>query len=146
MDRRTPLLAIALAAMVAIAGPVAAQPAPPTPPPPSDEVLPEEALTQKLAVWRIDALGIETALVTRLEALFRIELDRLATAPMPSRRELDQAIAGDRELARCGGEDKCLAAIGKKLGVDVMITGSVLTYSETFLSNPLRKGAVGIDM
>lgn len=103
--------------------------------PPSDEVLPEEALTQKLAVWRIDALGIDTELVTRLEALFRIELDRLATAPMPNRRDIDQAIAGDKELARCGGDDKCLAAIGKRLGVDVMITGSVAAMGDNYILN-----------
>lgn len=132
MRRARAIAALAAAAVIAGSAPAAvrAQPAPP-----ADEVLPEEALTQKLAVWRIDALGMETALVTRLEALFRIELDRLASAPMPGRREIEQAIAGDRELARCGGEDRCLAAIGKKLGVDVMITGSVAAMGDNYILN-----------
>lgn len=129
------LAASALALAVAVA-PVAAQPAPPAPtPPPSDEVLPEEALTQRLAVWRIDALGIDAELVGRLEALFRMELDRLATAALPSRRDVDKAIAGDAELARCGGEDRCVAAIGKKLGVDVMVTGSVAAMGDNYIMN-----------
>lgn len=120
---------------MALVAPAAAQPAPPPGVLATDEVLPEEALTQKLAVWRIDALGIEPALVSRLDALFRIELDRLATAPLPNRRDIESAIAGDKELARCGGEDRCLAAIGKRLGVDVMITGSVAAMGDNYILN-----------
>jgi len=128
--------ALALASMVWIALPAAprAQPAP-TPEAPGDEVGPEEALTQKIAVWRIDALGIESELVTRLEALFRMELDRLATRTLPTRLQIDKTIAGDRDLERCGGEDRCLAAIGKKLGVDVMVTGSVAALGDSYILN-----------
>lgn len=96
---------------------------------------PEQALTQKIAVWRIDALGIDTDLVTRLESLFRMELDRLAARALPSRSEIDKAIASDKSLRSCGGEDKCLAAIGKKLGVDVMVTGSVAALGESYILN-----------
>ena len=115
----------------AITTPVSAQPeqAPP------DEVGPEQALTQKIAVWRIDALGIETELVARLESLFRMELDRLAARALPTRTQIDKAIAGERSLQSCGGEDKCLAAIGKKLGVDVMVTGSVAALGESYILN-----------
>ncbi len=119
-----------------------AQPAPPAPPAPDapappvpDEVGPEEALTQKIAVWRIDALGIDADLVARLEALFRMELDRLAARPLPTRSAIDRAIASDRALARCEGDDRCLAAIGKKLGVDVMVTGSVAALGESYILN-----------
>lgn len=119
--------------MVWVALPAAprAQPAPA----PVDEVGPEEALTQKIAVWRIDALGISTELVVRLEALFRMELDRLATRALPTRLQIDKAIAGERDLERCGGEDRCLAAIGKKLGVDVMVTGSVAALGDSYILN-----------
>ncbi|MEO7733435.1 MAG: hypothetical protein ABIY55_20905, partial [Kofleriaceae bacterium] len=74
----------------------------------------QETIDQKLAVWRFDALGIDPELVARLETLFRMELDRLDKQPLPSRREIDRAITGDAR--DCTGEDKCLAAIGKKLG------------------------------
>jgi hypothetical protein len=94
---------------------------------------PEEALTQKIAVWRFDALGIEAELVTRLETLFRSELDRLAKLPMPVRRDIDRAITG--ELRECTGEEKCLTAIGKKLGVDVVVTGTVGAIGENYVLN-----------
>lgn len=127
---------MALTAVLSFSVPaVVAQPAPTIPTGPTDEVLPEEALTQKLAVWRIDALGIDVELVARLEALFRMELDRLATAPLPGRREIDKAIADDAALGKCGGEDRCVAAIGKKLGVDVMITGSVAAMGDNYILN-----------
>jgi hypothetical protein len=126
---------IAAAFALAVSGPVAAQPAPPPAPAPGEEVAPEQALTQKIAVWRIDALGISPELVARLEALFRMELDRLATRALPGRREIDRAIGGDRRLAGCGGEDDCLAAIGKKLGVDVVVTGSVAAMGDNYILN-----------
>jgi len=92
---------------------------------------PEEALDQKLAVWRFDALGIDPELVARLETLFRMELDRLERHAMPSRRDIDRAITGDAR--DCTGEDKCLAAIGKKLGVDVIVTGTVGQLGDTYV-------------
>jgi hypothetical protein len=114
---------------------IASMPAAAQPSPAPDEVGPEEALTQKIAVWRIDALGINTELVARLEALFRMELDRLATRALPTRLQIDKTIEGERDLLRCGGEDKCLAAIGKKLGVDVMVTGTVAALGDSYILN-----------
>ena len=84
---------------------------------------PDEALEQKIALWRFDALGIEPELVQRLETLFRMELDRLAKKSLPTRREMDRVVTADQQ--NCTGEDKCLGAIGKKLGVDVVVTGTV---------------------
>lgn len=118
-----------------------AQPAPSTPSSPQAPLAdaasladaPEHALTQKIAVWRFDALGIEAELVTRLEALFRSELDRLSATPLPSRREIDRKIASD--LAACTGEDKCLAAIGKKLEVEVVVAGSVGALGNNYVLN-----------
>lgn len=92
---------------------------------------PEHALTQKIAVWRFDALGIEPALVAQLEALFRSELDRLAATPLPSRREIERKIS--EPLSSCTGEAKCLATIGKRLGVEVMVAGSVGSLGDNFL-------------
>jgi hypothetical protein len=104
----------------------AAQPEPPRvidPRGPAIQPEPEEVIDQKLAVWRFDALGIDPELVARLETLFRMELDRLDKQAMPSRRDIDRAITGDAR--ECTGEDRCLAAIGKRLGVDVILTGTV---------------------
>ena len=94
---------------------------------------PDEALEQKIAVWRFDALGIEPELVQRLETLFRMELDRLAKKPLPTRREIDRVVTADQQ--NCTGEEKCLGAIGKKLGVDVVITGTVGAMGTNYVLN-----------
>ncbi|MCW5802405.1 MAG: PEGA domain-containing protein [Deltaproteobacteria bacterium] len=84
---------------------------------------PEEVLDKKIAVWRFDSLGIDAELVARLENLFRLELDRLDKQPLTTRREIERAVTAEQR--NCTGEEKCLAAIGKKLGVDIVVTGTV---------------------
>ncbi|HEY6179050.1 MAG TPA: hypothetical protein VIX73_31570, partial [Kofleriaceae bacterium] len=95
------------------------------------ETQPEERIDQKLAVWRFDALGIEPELVARLETLFRMELDRLDRQPMPTRRDIDRAITGDAR--ECTGEERCLAAIGKRLAVEVIVTGTVGQLGDNYV-------------
>jgi hypothetical protein len=126
----------ALIAALAIANAnVHAQPAAGPKAPAADEGPgPEEALTQRIAVWRIDALGIQPELVARLETLFRMELDRLATRPLPTRLQIDKVI-GAGALASCSGDDRCLAEIGKKVGVDVMVAGSVAALGDSYILN-----------
>lgn len=99
----------------------------------ADEVGPEETLNQKIAVWRFDALGIDPEIVQKLETLFRSELDRLDKQPLPSRREIEEKVKGP--AADCTGGDACLAAIGKKLGVDVVVTGTVGSLGDNFVLN-----------
>jgi hypothetical protein len=132
---RRPLTLLVLSALVVsvtapITAPVTARAAPRAAPA-LPETGPEEALDQKLAVWRFDALGIDPELVARLETLFRMELDRLDKQAMPSRRDIDRAITGDAR--DCTGEDKCLAAIGKKLGVDIIVAGTVGQLGDTYV-------------
>jgi PEGA domain len=128
---------ICLVAWAAGAAPVRAQQVPRGSASPASAPLvaasdsPAQAISQRIAVWRFDALGIEPELVARLEALFRSELDRLAVKPLPSRRELDRKITAD--LADCTGEDRCLAAIGKRLDVDVVVAGSVGALGDNFV-------------
>jgi hypothetical protein len=50
---------------------------------------------------------------------------------MPSRRDIDRAITG--EARDCTGEDRCLAAIGKRLGVDVIVTGTVGQLGDNYV-------------
>src|SRR5512138_614450 len=108
---------------------VRSQPAQPAP----NETGPEETLDKKIAVWRFDALGIDPELVARLETLFRMELDRLDKQPLPSRREMERVVTGEQK--DCTGEEKCLAAIGKKLGVDIIVTGTVGAMGDNYVLN-----------
>jgi len=94
---------------------------------------PTETLDKKIAVWRFDALGIDTEIAQRLETLFRMELDRLDRQPLPSRRQVDAAVT--RKEQDCTGEEKCLAAIGKRLDVDLVVTGTVGSLGDNYVLN-----------
>jgi hypothetical protein len=117
------------ASVVAASLPTFAQPAPA----PSNGAGPEEALDKKIAVWRFDALGIDAEIVQRLETLFRLELDRLDRVPLPSRREIESKMTAAEQ--NCGGEEKCLTAIGKRLGVDYVVTGTVGSLGDNYVLN-----------
>lgn len=125
---RTRTSAVVLVLALAAAGGTRAAAQPPAP-----DAGPEKAIAQRIAVWRFDALGIEPELVARLETLFRMELDRLARQPTPSRREIERALTADQR--ECTGEEKCLGAIGKKLGVDVVVTGTVGALGDSYVLN-----------
>jgi PEGA domain len=117
------------ASVVAASLPAFAQPALA----PSNGSGPEEALDKKIAVWRFDALGIDAEIVQRLETLFRLELDRLDRVPLPSRREIESKMTAAEQ--NCGGEEKCLTAIGKRLGVDYVVTGTVGSLGDNYVLN-----------
>jgi hypothetical protein len=115
-----------LALSAVLAGPARADT-----PAPAPEAGPVESLDQKIAVWRFEGLGIDPEIISRLEALFRVELDRLDKQQLPSRRDIDKALTPD--LASCGGDEKCLVAIGKKLNVATVVTGTVATIGDSYV-------------
>lgn len=119
--------------VVVILAPVTYVAAQPAPAPDRSGTGPEAALDLKIAVWRFDALGIEPELVGRLETLFRMELARLSKLALPTRRDIDRAVTTDQQ--QCTGEEKCLAAIGKKLGVDIVVTGTVGAMGSAYVLN-----------
>ena len=88
-----------------------------------------------IALLRIEPLGLEPELVGRLEALFRLELERLQGVPLPARRDVDRVVAADAALRGCSGETECLAAIGKKLGVQFMVSGTVAALGDSYVIN-----------
>jgi len=126
-----PFRMVAVCALLCLAPAAHAQPAPRHP----DEVTPLGVLRGKIAVLEIEALGMEPEPVARLEALFRMELERLAGQPLPTRRQIDRAIRSSSKLRACAGEDRCLAALGKKLGVDVVVTGNVGALGDSYILN-----------
>jgi hypothetical protein len=94
---------------------------------------PEELLDKRIAVWRFDALGIDNEIVQRLETLFRMELDRLDKVPQPSRRDIERTVTTAEQ--NCTGEEKCLTAIGKRLGVEYVVTGTVGSLGDNYVLN-----------
>jgi len=91
----------------------------------------DDMIDKKIAVWRFDALGIEPEIVTRLETLFRKELERLNKAPQPSPRDIARNITAAEQ--NCTGEEKCLTSIGKRVGVDFVVTGSVGALGDNYV-------------
>ena len=94
---------------------------------------PGEVLDKKIAVWRFDALGIDPEIAQRLETLFRMELDRLDRQPLPSRTVVEKSVTAAEQ--NCTGEEKCLTSIGKRLGVDVVVTGTVGSLGDNYVLN-----------
>ena len=129
----TSLVLSALVIMAPMTGVAVAQPAPAPTPQEAPVTGPEAALNLKIAVWRFDALGIEPELVARLETLFRMELQRLSKVALPTRRDIERSVTTEQQ--QCTGEEKCLAAVGKKLGVDIVITGTVGAMGSAYVLN-----------
>jgi hypothetical protein len=94
---------------------------------------PDELIDKKIAVWRFDALGIDNEIVQRLETLFRMELGRLDRVPQPTRRDIERTVTAAEQ--NCTGEEKCLTAIGKRLGVDFVVTGTVGSLGDNYVLN-----------
>ena len=92
------------------------------------------AAGRKIAVLGFDPLGMDPDKVARLEALFRMELERLAGGATPSARDIAQALRGSR-LRNCAGDNRCLAAIGKKLGVNLVVSGNVAELGDSYVIN-----------
>lgn len=132
MVRRLVSLVLSVVVMLA-PGTVSRAAAQPAPAPGAPGTEPEAALEMKIAVWRFDALGIDAELVARLETLFRMELARLSKVPLPSRRDIERAVTSDQQ--NCTGEEKCLAAIGKRLDVAVVVTGTVGAMGDSYVLN-----------
>lgn len=92
---------------------------------------PDELIDKKIAVWRFDALGIDPEIVQRLETLFRMELDRLVRVPQTTRRDIERTVTSAEQ--NCTGEEKCLTAIGKRLGVEYVVTGTVGSLGDNYV-------------
>jgi hypothetical protein len=90
---------------------------------------------KRVAVLSFDALGLDQERVTRLEALFRMELERLAGRPSPSPREIQTVLKSSSSLRNCAGTPKCLAKIGQKLKADFVVSGNVAGLADSYVVN-----------
>ena len=62
-----------------------------------------------------------------------MELDRLDKVPQPSRRDIERSVTSAEQ--NCTGEEKCLTAIGKRLGVEYVVTGTVGSLGDNYVLN-----------
>ena len=89
----------------------------------------------KLAIFRVDPLGVDPQIVARLEGLLRIEIGRLAGAAVLSPGRLQRLLAANPRLRNCTGEVRCMVRVGRLLGVDRVISGNVGGLAESFVIN-----------
>lgn len=82
----------------------------------------------------LEPLGIDTERALRLETLFRKELERLTGRSLPSRPAIAKVLRKSR-LSGCTGEIECLAAIGNKLEVELMVSGTVAALGTSYVVN-----------
>jgi len=99
-----------------------------------DAAPPLEARGQRISVIPFDALGMDEERVTKLESLFRNELERLSGRPGPTRRIVLEAVRSKR-FRRCVGESACLAEIGKHLETDLVVAGNVAALGDSYVVN-----------
>lgn len=114
---------------LSIAAPTAAR-AQDAPEPPKGK-----GLKRSIAVWSLEPLGMDSEPVKRLESLFRMELSRLAGKPLPTARQMHRRLRRYRRLRRCSGNNRCLAAIGRRIRVDIVISGTVAQLGDSYLVN-----------
>mgnify|MGYP001582038549 CR=1 FL=1 len=87
---------------------------------------------KSVALVGFDALGMDQERVQRLETLFLKELERLTESRVPDRRSVARL---SKRLRACDGGNKCLAAIGKALKVDLVVTGNVAALGDSYILN-----------
>jgi hypothetical protein len=96
---------------------------------------PAARAARPLALNRLDPLGLDPEITSRLEALLRAELERIVKNPVPSGRETARVVAERRDLQGCTGAPECLAGIGRALGADKVVDGNVGGLGESYVIN-----------
>ncbi len=87
------------------------------------------------ALFRLDPLGIAPEIVTQLERLLRIELERVVGAPLPSRSEVDRVALASPELADCTADPACLAPLARALKATRIVAGNVGGLADSYVVN-----------
>lgn len=89
--------------------------------------------SKRVAIWRIDPLGgLSPEIVARLESLLTQEMGRLAGDIVPSIKS-QQEQRRHRKLRQCEGADACLAAIGKALDSEIIVSGTLASLGEDYV-------------
>jgi hypothetical protein len=98
-------------------------------------VCPTSAFADQVAIFRIDSLGVDSLIVARLEALLRMEVDRLVGEASPNKRRLARLLARRPRLRNCTGEVACLSEVGRLLEVQRVIAGNVGGLGDSYVVN-----------
>jgi len=97
---------------------------------------PVQAVT-KVAVLELGALGLSSAMRNNLELLVRNSINTISgfrvTAPIDVQMALREP--RNKEISECGGGPDCAVQIGKLVGADLVVFGTISTIGEAFSLN-----------
>ncbi len=94
--------------------------------------------TPRLALFRLDALGLSSEVVEQLEGILRVELARAADTPLVPRNAIAEVIARQPRYSDCTGEPACLAPLAQTLGVLEVVAGNVGALGDRYVVNLKR--------
>jgi hypothetical protein len=96
---------------------------------------PPAAPKQTYALFRLDPLGIEPAIVEQLERILKVELERALGQTLPSLKSVEQVAQSNKKLAGCTADPQCLAPLAKLLKSSRIIAGNVGGLSDNYVVN-----------
>jgi hypothetical protein len=91
--------------------------------------------TESYALFRLDPLGIQPEIVSQLEHILRVELQRVVGHELPSERAVDALVAQSRRLGNCTAEPACLAPLARALHVTRVVAGNVGGLADSYVVN-----------
>jgi hypothetical protein len=91
--------------------------------------------TETYALFRLDPLGIEPQIVTQLQRILRVELERVVGHELPSERAVADAVAANPRLAACTADPACLAPLARALHVTRVVAGNVGGLADSYVVN-----------
>jgi len=87
------------------------------------------------ALFRLDALGVESDIVDQLERILRVEIERATAQKLPSRTEVERVTASNKKLAGCTADPACLAPLAQLLHATRIISGNVGGLGDSYVVN-----------
>lgn len=91
--------------------------------------------TETYALFRLDPLGIDPAIVGQLERILRSELSRVVGHELPSKRAVDEIAAQNPRLNNCTAEPTCLVPLARALHVTRVVAGNVGGLADAYVVN-----------
>ena len=91
--------------------------------------------TETYALFRLDPLGIQPEIVSQLERILRVELQRVVGRELPSPHAVAQVVAGSARLANCTAEPACLVPLARALHVTRVVAGNVGGLADSYVVN-----------
>ena len=98
--------------------------------------LPQDRVT-KIAVLELDSLGISSELMRNLEMLLQRSIGTIGKVEVIPTISVQMALQGQKkhEARKCGGGPQCAVSVGRVVGADVVVFGTIGAMGQSFSLN-----------